>query len=403
MTKKISVGVTVILIAAAIIISSVTTLFVVFSSYNNLLVDLPQRADQYLKLAEIDELIRSNYYGSIDTESIDDALASGFINGLKDDHSYYISSDDIASFNNFLNGKSDGIGINAYYDFSGPYLTVSYVYAGSPAEASAIDVSCIITSVNGKNVSDENYEELIDEICNTTGKKIKITYADSPESADIKTAELVSGYEMQSCHFLVNDNVGYIRLSAFYESTYSAFIDAMKNMVDNKISSVIIDLRNSSGYNFTEAAKIIDYIVPVGTEGTGAIFTAKNLGGETVSQFVSDSVASNLSFAVLINSRTEGAAELVACDLKDFGKAILIGENTSGHGTMQQLFELQDGGYAFVTVAEIYPYISSSFNNTGIAPDVEILTSESFKNKLGTDNFDNDEQYSAAVKYLTGK
>ena len=144
MTKKISFGLTVILMIISVIVSSVTTLFVVFTSFNNLLVDLPQRAEQYLKLSEIDELIRSKYYGDFDSVSIDNSLASGFINGLNDTHSYYISADDIDSFNRFLSGKAEGIGINAYYDDTASYLNVSHVYPDSPADSAEI---CIVDRI----------------------------------------------------------------------------------------------------------------------------------------------------------------------------------------------------------------------------------------------------------------
>ncbi len=403
MTKKISIGITAILVIIAIVFSSVATLFIVFTSYNNLLVDLPQRADQYLKLSEIDELIRTQYYGKVDDLSVDNALASGYINGLKDSYSYYVSAEDFDSFNNYLSGKAEGIGLNAYYDNTSEALMVSYIYPDSPASDAGINTTYSITAVNGKSVSADNYEELISSLCNSTDKDIEVSFSSLSGEFSEKTLEFRTGYELQSCKYSVSDGTGYIRISAIYESTYESFVKAMSYMTENKVSSVILDLRNSTGVNYEEAARIIDFLVPVGTEGTGAIFTAKNLSGNTVLQYSSDAVSSNLSFAVLVNSRTEGTAELIACDLKDFGKAILIGEKTAGYGTMQKLFELQDGGYVFLSIAEIHPYISKSFNNIGITPDVVIETSESFKNQIGSDNFEDDEQYNAALKYLTGK
>ena len=403
MTKKISIGITLILIIISIIISSAASLFIVFNTYSNLLVDLPQRADQYLKLGELDELVRSEYYGSIDSASVDNALASGYINGLNDNDSYYVTADDIDSFNNFINGKSEGIGLNVYYDYSGSFLIVSYVYPDSPAHNADIEAGNVITSVNGKIITEDNFESLTDILCSSFNQKIEITVQKSSESSDGRTVDFTTGYEMTSCSYSVNDGTGYIRLNAFYESTYSSFREALDYMSSNKISSVILDLRNASGANYNEAAKIIDCIVPVGNEGTGAIFTATNFNGDTISKYSSDSVASNLSFAVLVNTRTSAAAELIACDLKDFGKAVLVGEKTAGNGTMQKLFELNDGGYVFLTVAEIQPYISDTFNKVGITPDIIIETSESFKNNIGNSDLSEDEQYNAALKYLTGK
>ena len=167
------------------------------------------------------------------------------------------------------------------------------------------------------------------------------------------------------------------------------------------IENVVLDLRNSSGQNFTAAAEIIDYIVPVASEGTGALYSAKNSAGEIIEQKASDSNAQNLRFAVLVNSRTQSAAELIAADIKDFGKGILIGETTAGYGTMQKLFKLSSGGAVYLSVAEIYPYISDTFNNKGIKPDMIIETSDSFKNQIGNTDLSSDDQYKAAVSYFS--
>ncbi len=402
MTKKISFGIVLILIILSIAVSSVTTAFVVFNSYNSLLVDLPQRAEQYLKLSEIDELVRSEYYGSVDSVSVDDSLASGYINGLADPNSFYISSEDIDSFYDMIQGKASGIGINAYFDFSVGALKVSYIVPSSPADNSGISTEHYITSVDGKEITEDNYKELLDIITNSRDKKIKLVVS-IKDTEDVKEIEFNTGYNLSSCTYLTSDSIGYIRLSAFYEDTLLLFSQAIEYFKTENISAVILDLRNSTGTDFDAAAKIIDLIVPVGSEGSGAIYTAKNSAGDTVSQFSSDSTAINMSFAILVNSRTEGAAELVACDLRDFGKGIIIGEQTAGHGTLQKLFELDDGGMVCLTVAEVFPYISSSFNECGLTPDIEVLTSESFKNQLGSDNFTDDEQYKAALSYLSGK
>ncbi len=404
MTRKISLGITAILIIISVVVSSVVTLFFVLRTYDNLLVDLPQRAEQYLKLSEIDELIRSEYFGKIDENSVDDSLASGYIRGLDDPYSFYVSADDIDEYNKLLSGKMEGVGLNAYFDNNLGKMIVSYVHSGSPADKNGVSVNDIIVSVNGNNITAENSSSLMSAISSSSDKKISIG-VQKTDSADDSVTELslVSGYEAQSCYYSADKSIGYVRLSAFYENTYSDFCDALEYFTNEKISNIILDLRNSSGQNYDVAASIIDCIVPVGTEGTGVIYSAKNSVGETVVQFSSDSNAVNMKFAVLINSRTEAAAELIAADLNDFGKAVLIGERTAGRGTMQKLFNLSEGGAVYLSVAEIYPYISSSFNTVGITPEITVETDESFKNQLGGNDFSSDEQYKTAVAYFSGK
>ena len=401
MTRKISFGVVTIMLVAAVVLSSLVTLIVVFTSYDNLLLDLPQRADQYKKLTEIDELIRSEYYGKFDSDSVDDSLASGLLYSLNDNFSYYVSSDDYSEYSKLISGKASGIGINVYYDSSLGQMIISNVSENSPADSKGLKVSDVIASVNGKPVTQENADSLTSVICDSFKKDVTLDVIDA--SGNSSQYKVTSGYDIESCFYKKDGSVGYIRLTAVYDKTVDDFIAAINSFREEKINTVILDLRNCSSVNFDAAAKIIDYIVPVGTEGTGVIYSAKNSKGEVIMQYPSSSDAVNITFAVLVNTRTEGAAELIACDLKDFGKGYLFGEKTAGHGTMQKVFEIRDGGYVILTVAEIFPYLSSSYNDTGIMPDVEILTSDAFKDQIGRIDSADDEQYQKAYNYLTGK
>lgn len=403
MSKKIPLGLTIALILISVIVSSCLSTFIFIKSYSDLLNDLPLRASQYKKLENIDELVRSEYFGSINSSDIDQGLVSGYINGLDNDYCYFIAPEDVESFNYLQKGVLPGVGVTAFYDSESGFIKVSYVYSDSPADNAGITENSFITKVNGKDVNDKNSGSLLTLINDDFDSKVDISYylSDSPEN--IIDVTVNSGYSINSCYYSINGNVGYIRFSAFYENTVETFKKAIEHFTDNSISAIILDLRNCNGSDFDCASKIIDIIVPVGNEGTGSIFSAKNTNGDIVYQYNSDADTLNFSFACLINDRTESAAELIACDLRDFGKAILIGEKSAGIGTLQKLFQLEDGSAVSLTVAEIFPYISPSYNNVGVTPDVEILTSDSFKNQIGSNNFSEDEQYNKAYSYLTGQ
>lgn len=404
MNKRIPFGIVLALISVSVIASCVGTVFVLLDYYDDLLVELPERAAQYERLADVDELVRNSYYGEIDNEELDNSLTSGYLSGLDDPYSYYVSPETKDVYNSYINGELTGIGITSYYDSDSGHLRVSFVDNDSPAEQIGLSPNCYIVSVNGKVVDENNADELNSLINDSSDKKLKIGYLESFDSTEVKEISVESGYRINSCFSCVDGTVGYIKITSFYSDTADLFSAALDNIKNKGISAVILDLRNCNGNNFDVAAKIIDRIVPVGSEGTGAIYTAKNSSGEVIKQVSSDSLSENLSFCVLINDRTECAAELIACDLRDFGKAVIIGENSAGHGTMQEMFTLDNGALVSITVAKVFPYISDSFDNVGVKPDIEITTSESFKNNLKfTEDFSDDEQYSKAYSYLTGK
>lgn len=410
MSKKIPLGIAIAVILAAIAVSSVITGNIIVKHHNELLVELPQRAQQYSSLADVEELVRREYFGEIDSSRIDESIANGFLNGLGDSFCYYIAPEDFETYSNLIKGRMPGLGINAYYESSTDNLIVSSVEENSPASSTDIKKDTQIVSVNGKNVTEDNYKDIISLISDSFEEQVKIEYYNisSEENKDAqkqenKKTELSSGYTASSCFSSIDGSYGYVRITDFYENTLQEFKDIMKSFADGSVTSVVLDLRNSSGADLDVAAGIIDTIVPVGNEGTGAIYTAKNASGDIVSQASSDSAALSFEFAVLVNDRTECAAELIACDLRDFGKAVIIGETTSGHGSLQKLFRLENGAAVTLTVAEIIPYTSDSFDESGVVPDIDVEISDSMKNKIGDIPLSDDTQYQAALSYLKSK
>lgn len=401
MNKKIPIGISAIITLVAVAVSSLVTVFVYLNKYSDLIDDLPQRSALYGHLEDVDELVRSEYFGKVDKEKVEDNLVQGYLAGLGDSYCYYISPDNFEMYDNFMQGRMPGVGITVYYEPAVSKLIIGSVEEYSPAADAGIKTDMYISSVDDTKVNESNYSELISKLCDSYEGKIRLSF--SASDGEPTLIELNCGYTKKSCFYKVDSGIGYVQISSYYPTTANEFSQAIDALRNEDVKAVILDLRNSSGADLNIAADIIDIIVPVGNEGTGALFTAINESGKIVQQANSDSSAINMDIAVLINDRTECAAELIACDLRDFGKAKLFGEKTAGHGTLQSLFTLDDGGAVYLTVAEIFPYLSDSFNDIGIEPDFEILTSESFKNQISIDNLDSDEQYKRAVAYLNDK
>ncbi len=213
------------------------------------------------------------------------------------------------------------------------------------------------------------------------------------QQADKKTGTVISSK---------TGKIGYIRIVGFSDETPEKFREALDSFDAEETDGVILDLRNTGGGDLQTAVKIIDLIVPLATEGNGAIAVTQNAAGETIDIYSADAQSSSFAFCVLINDRTDGPAELVACDLRDFGKATLIGEKTAGHGTIQKPFQMSDGSALLLTVCRIVPYLSESYDGVGVLPDEEVQLSPEDKNALfsAVDEIQ-DTQLSAAFSALT--
>lgn len=195
-----------------------------------------------------------------------------------------------------------------------------------------------------------------------------MTYRSGDEE---KTVSVAKGYEAQSVTTHSDGVIGYIMISEFYSTTPSQVEEAVNKFVSQGATGLIIDLRDNSSTNFEAAIEVLDIFVPI-AEGTSSIATVVDASGNTISGYTSTASSVNLPIVVLVNGNTLGGAELIACDLRDFGKAEIVGTTTAGAGVMQKIFELTDGSAVLLSVGEIIPYKSESYNGKGVQPDYEV-------------------------------
>ena len=403
MSRKIPLGIAIAAAFIAAAFSVAVTVSVCTGSYNRLIRDLPQRTQQYAVLSEIDEVIRDHYYGETDREAILSNMAAGYVQGLNDGQCFFVPQENLAAYQNTVAGNMPGVGVTAVYDAAAAALVIRDVAVGSPAAQAGLSVGDRIYAVDGAAVTAQNASSLIDRLLNASQKTTSVSYSRAAAGGGETPRESVSlknGYVAQSCVAKTVGSVGYLYLYDFYPDTAERFDEAVRSFTDAGISSLILDVRNTDSVNYEYACKVIDRIVPLAADGTGAIATAKNAAGETVKIYPSDSAALNLSIAVLINDRTAGAAELLACDLRDFGKAKLFGEKTAGEGMLPELYPLDSGGAVMLAAAKIYPYVSDPYDGEGVAPDVAVPMVDTEKSRIPADTFDGDPQFAAAYEFF---
>lgn len=397
MNKKISLGLALSLIFLSVALAVTITMTVSMKIYNKIIKDVASRSNLYSSVSEIDDLVRENYFGEINENLLTAMMSGGYVEGVGDRYSYYMTADDYTAYKEEEKGNKGGIGIIAVYDSQNNNIYVAEVSEGSPAQLQGISKGDVITAVDSVAVSQGNYEDLMESLNGQKLTNVQVTFTHGGES---KTVSVARGYAAQTVYYSVENNIGYIKITAFYSTTAQQLEKALKHMSSNSVSSIIFDVRNTDTGLIANAVECIDILVPVATEGTGALATAVDKEGNTLETFTSDSDSVNFSMAVLINGKTSGAAELFACDLRDFGMAQLIGTKTMGNGTMQKVFELSDGGAIALTVAKINPYKSESFNGKGLEPDISVELTAEQNSRLEMLSQADDAQYQKAVELL---
>ena len=394
MNKKIPLGLAISCIFIAVALAITITMMVAMGIYNDIIKDVSARSGIHSTVSEIDDLVRENYFGEMNENLLKTMISDGYIDGIGDRFSYYMTPDEYVEYKEEAKGNKGGIGVIAVYDSKNNNIYVSEVSDGSPAQLQGIQKGDVITAVDDVKVSSSNYNELLRSLDGEKLTNVKVTYSQNGES---RTVSIARGYSAQTVYYSINGNVGYIKITAFYSTTAQQLKEAFDYMSKHNITSLIFDVRNNDTGLIPDVVKCIDMIVPVATEGTNAIATAVDKDEKILETFTSDSDSTGFAIVVLVNNKTSGAAELFACDLRDFGVAQLVGDKTAGNGTMQKIFELSDGSAIALTVAKILPYKSESFNGTGIDPDYVVpLTAEQYS-RFEMLSLEDDAQYKKAM------
>ncbi|MGI6249700.1 MAG: S41 family peptidase [Acutalibacteraceae bacterium] len=399
MNKKISLGVAISLIIVSIAVSFSATMAFAQKTYNKLIPSLSDRLDRRYALDEIEEIINSNFFSNdkVNKQVLNEKIANGYIQGLEEENCRYLTPREYADYQNSVEGKINGIGIITNKNAADGTMTVMNVAPGSPADREGMARGDVIVSIENEKLTPDNYDILAPKLQSTTLKSVTLSYVRDKQT---KTVSVLIGYDLRSVTFDSYGHIGHIKIRSFNKTTPEQLKSAIKELKSKNVNFLIFDVRGTREGTIEYAAKTADVLVPVATEGTMAIATARDRDGNVHSTFPSDSDEINLPMAVLVDDGTSGGAELFAISLRDFKRAPIVGERTAGNNTMQELFKLKTGGALLITVAEVTPYLSPAYNG-GIIPDMEVEMPPEQKRNLDNLDKDNDPQLMAVINNYT--
>ncbi len=400
MNKKISLGLFFAVLFIAIAVTVAVTMSVSMRTYNNLIKDLPNRAQMYSSVSEIDDIVRSEYFGTVNESLLNSEIADGYANGLGDRLSYYMTASEYEAYRTRIAGQNVGTGIIAFYDASENTIYAAEVSENSPAAQGGISKGDKIIEIDEEKVTAGNYNELIAKLSGDKLSSVKLRFIHDGKE---KTEAIVKGYTDRSVFSSINGNTGYIKITEFNAKTADYLKNAIDDMSKKDVVSLIFDVRGTSGGTVEYAAETLDVLVPVTSEGTGALATLKDKEGNVLDTFTADADSVSMQMMTLVNSETSGPAELFACDLRDYGKSKLVGTKTAGNATAQRAYSLSNGGALMLTFAEVIPYVSGSYNNKGLTPDYTVELTAEQNAKLAVLKQSEDGQYKKAYSLLTGE
>ncbi len=321
------------------------------------------------KMKIIEQLVDKNYVEDIDRDDLEEYMYAGYVAGLGDRYSTYMTKEQFSAFSEGLDGFYSGIGIKIFMNEDGQ-MEINDVYTDSPAAAAGLKTGDIIYKIGDIEIKDrDSYGEAVGFIKNTKKTTRFYIKRNSTEllEADI-TPESITVPSVSYC--MADNNTGYIRIAEFEANTATAFKEAIAAL--DGMDSLVIDLRNNPGGLLNVVNDIADTLLP---EGTITYIEHKN--GEK-KYYKSDENCLNIPIAVLVNSNSASASEVLTGAIKDFGAGKIVGTTTFGKGVVQDTYRLKDGSAVKLTTAKYYTPKGVCIQGTGIAPDYEIFAPEGF-------------------------
>ena len=372
----------------------VLTLFLfcfLFQQVNSAENDIYKKIDLF---GEVLEKINKEYVDEINqSESMDSAI-NGLLQSL-DPYSAYMSPEIFNEMQTETSGEFGGLGIEVSME-SGVVKVISPI-DDTPASRAGIKAGDYIVKINDVQVQGKSLSEAVDLMRGPVGSGIELTIRRRGERKALIFNVVREIIQIQSVKAdILEKNIGYLRLTSFNENSGKQIEREIKKLEKNKdVKSYILDLRNNPGGLLSQAIKISDFFLDHGE----IVSTKSRKPSENRKWFAKKGDLTNGKvLIVLINYGSASASEIVAGALKDHKRAILLGENSYGKGSVQSIIPLKNDGAIRLTVAKYYLPSGKSISEVGVSPDIEIdEENDDFRIKTETDN-----QLEYAIKLLKG-
>lgn len=393
MNKRISLGLAISLVAIGCAITFILTWTVSLGSYNSKIASAEKYEGVYRKLKEMDATVRTNYIGDIDNDGLDAAIINGYVTGIGDEYATFLTADMYYDYQQTNSGVINGAGFEAAADGSG-YLKISKIYTNGSADMNGVKVGDMITEINGRSLLSMNADAALKLLSGEVGTKLSLKLVSDGEERSVTLIRQQIDVESVT-YKLLDNNIGYIKISSFNAKTPEQFSNALNTLNSGGTKAFIFDVRHNDGGLMSAVKPMLNRLIPA-----AAVATAEYKNGVRKTLIETDSEESmTLPITVLTDNLTASAAEVFAVGLRDEQGALLIGTQTAGKAVLQSAYEFSDGSALILTTASIIPSKSDKFEDVGLKPDYIIELPADTPFDLMTQ--DSDTQLQKAIEILT--
>lgn len=318
-------------------------------------------------IASIRKIVDKKFLGEINEQNLVDGAIKGYIDGLNDPYTEYMTKDEMQEFTTEVNGNFVGIGVYLTNDIERNVVLIISPIKDTPAYRAGIKPGDVITKIDGVSYKGEQLTEASNKIKGREGTKVTLEIL-----RDEKTLTLeIERQSVKINHVeseMLENKIGYIKFNTFDEGCSSEFEEQLEKLNSQNMKSLIIDIRDNGGGLVDEALDIADFIVE---KGSTLLITVDKNGKEEIEKSKNNPKV-NVPVILLTNENSASASEILAGALKDNNKAKIVGKKTYGKGVIQELLTLTDGSGLKITTNEYYTPNKTKINKVGIQPDYEV-------------------------------
>ena len=351
------------------------------------------------KLEYMQSLIDTYYLFGDEEQSreTEDWIYTGFVYSLDDPYSTYYNAEEYKIVNEETDGQYCGIGVQVSQNIQTGIITVIKVFKGSPAEEAGMLPGDILYKVEGIPAAEEELSLLVNEhIKGEEGTRVSLEVyrQDLDEYVEMSVERrIVENPTVE--HAMLEDEIGYISVSAFDSVTINQFKQAVDALEEQEMEGLIVDLRNNGGGVVQAAEEMTDYLLP----DEKLVVAFKGKGMPDSSYYSKDGHQVDVPIVVLVNEESASASEVFTGALRDNDWAKIVGIKTFGKGIAQGIFEMEDGSALKLTTAYYYVPSGECIHEVGIEPDVEVELEANLRNMIEVPK-EEDNQLQAAVGVL---
>lgn len=359
--------------------------------------DSPETAVSLQKLVMLKDYLGDNYYQPIEENDLMEGALKGMFNSIGDPYTVYMNSNEFENFMTETEGSFGGIGIQVTIDEKG-LVTVIAPIEDTPGERAGLKSGDKIVKVDGEDVIGMELDEVVDKMKGEEGTKVSLTISREGREDYLEkeiTREVIRIKTVKS--EMLEDDLGYIRISMFDENTSEDFSSHLKELENQDMRGLIIDLRGNPGGSLREVVEISDRIL-----GEQTIVYTEDREGKKEYYDSDKENQLEIPLVLLVNEGSASASEILAGAVKDSKSGTLVGSTTFGKGIVQTVQTLSDGSGMKYTSSEYFTPNGINIHGKGIKPDVAIEIPEELLQQP-TVELEEDPQFQKALEVLQSK